>query len=124
VPALFGILSRQQHPDSRESHNRRSRPSKNLEVSRKGKLAHYLSVTGHEHHKTHHWRGENALDFSGDVSDEARRNIQSSEIEFAKSEAVTQESLGRSPISANLRGRDQDRCWRLEKIGPAGTSRK
>jgi hypothetical protein len=42
---------------------------------------------------------------------------------FAKSEAVTQESLGRSPISANLRGRDQDRCWRLEKIGPAGTSR-
>jgi hypothetical protein len=35
--------------------------------------------------------------FSGDVSDEARRNIQSSEIEFAKSEAVTQESLGRSP---------------------------
>jgi hypothetical protein len=47
-----------------------------------------------------------------------------SQIELAKSEAVTQESLGRSCISANLRGRDQDRCWRLEKIGPAGTSRK
>jgi hypothetical protein len=47
-----------------------------------------------------------------------------SEIELAKSEAVTQESLGFCPISANLRGRDQDRCWRLEKIGPAGTSRK
>jgi hypothetical protein len=38
------------------------------------------------------------------VSDEATRNVQSSEIEFAKSEAVTQESLARrSPISANLR---------------------
>jgi hypothetical protein len=30
-------------------------------------------------------------------------------------EAVTQESLGRSPMSVNLRGRDQDRCWWLEK---------
>jgi hypothetical protein len=32
----------------------------------------------------------------GDVSDEARRNVRSLEIELAKSEAVTQESLGRS----------------------------
>ena len=63
--------------------------------------------------------------FSGDVSDEATRNVQSSEIELAKSEARDSRKLiGRSPISANLRGRDQDRCWRLEKIGPAGTSRK
>jgi hypothetical protein len=42
--------------------------------------------------------------FSSDVSDEARRDISShSPIELAKSEAVTQGSLGRSPISVNLR---------------------
>jgi hypothetical protein len=35
-------------------------------------------------------------------------------------EAVTQESLGRSPISVNLRGRDQDRGWWLEKSVPQG----
>jgi hypothetical protein len=29
-------------------------------------------------------------------------------------------SPGRSPISANLRGRDQDRCWWLEKSVPQG----
>jgi len=42
--------------------------------------------------------------FSGDVSDEARKGtFEASEIELAKSEAVTQESLERNPISANLR---------------------
>jgi hypothetical protein len=56
--------------------------------------------------------------FSGDVSDEREGTFQPSEIELAKSEAVTQETLGRSPISANLRGRDQDRCWWLEKSVP------
>jgi hypothetical protein len=42
--------------------------------------------------------------FSGDVPDEREGTFQPSEIELAKSEAVTQESLGRSPIGANLRG--------------------
>jgi hypothetical protein len=49
--------------------------------------------------------GRNVLGFSGDVSDEARRNIRTIGDELAKSEAGTQDSLegGRSPISANLR---------------------
>ena len=38
----------------------------------------------------------------GDLSDEAYVTRGWSVIELAKSEAVTQESLGRSPISANL----------------------
>ena len=35
-------------------------------------------------------------------------------------EAVVQESLGLRPISVNLSGRDQDRCWWLEKSVPQG----
>jgi hypothetical protein len=43
---------------------------------------------------------------------------------FQRYDAADFSFLGLRPISANLRGRDQDRCWRLEKTGPAGTSRK
>jgi hypothetical protein len=42
--------------------------------------------------------------FSGDVSDEAKKeHFQPSEIELAKSEAVSQESLGRSPRNSALK---------------------
>jgi hypothetical protein len=58
--------------------------------------------------------------FSGDVSDEARRNIRTIGDELAKSEAVTQENLGRSLMSVNLRGRRSDRSWGQRKSVPKG----
>jgi hypothetical protein len=56
--------------------------------------------------------------FMGDLSDEACTDIDLLSGELAKSEVALQESLGLRPISANLRGRDQDRFWWLEKSVP------